>query len=437
MDRFEGTIFGWHRATNIRIKGRIGKLAGHDVTGCFQLVGYPKWWPRSSPHLTTGRGIPLASNNKGWRARATDGGRPMEVWVNSASVWRGRMAAKPFSRCNLLAGDDGPSGQSTSSNGPGHFPNLIVDQWSKLMTALNNSNNTQSEKLSKPSGPRTQQPGRLPPVVSASNDGSLHSSRDLAPCSPAPLPPVQHSPRQQASSHDPAARISLPQTHRQANLSLTRPELVYAVHKLAQFMHASRRAHWDAAIRVVRYLKRSPGHGILLQSNSPLLLTAYCDSYWFTCPITRRSITGYFISLGGSPISWKTKKHTVSRSSAEAEYRSMTMTLCELKWLSILLRDLHVPITRSIPLHCDNQTALHIAENPIVILYVMLSKTILFSLPIFASLRNIRTFHVRFQSALLNTPWIYPTVIYPSIDTLFITYFIQLAHIIKGNSSLI
>ncbi|KAI5648573.1 hypothetical protein M9H77_34578 [Catharanthus roseus] len=149
-------------------------------------------------------------------------------------------------------------------------------------------------------------------------------------------------------------------------LTLTRPELAYAVHTLAQFMHTPRHAHWDAAIRVVRYLKGSPGRGIFLSSNSSLLLTAYCDSDWATCPITRRSLTGYFISLGGSPISWKTKKqHTVSRSSAEAEYRSMAMTLCELKWLSILLRDLHVPVTRPIPLHCDNQAALHITANPV------------------------------------------------------------------------
>lgn len=41
------------------------------------------------------------------------------------------------------------------------------------------------------------------------------------------------------------------------------------------------------------------------------------------------------------------------------------MTLCELKWLSSLLRDLHMPIARPISLHCDNQAALHIVENPI------------------------------------------------------------------------
>ncbi|KAL0315464.1 UNVERIFIED_CONTAM: hypothetical protein Sradi_5424600 [Sesamum radiatum] len=62
----------------------------------------------------------------------------------------------------------------------------------------------------------------------------------------------------------------------------------------------------------------------------------------------------------------KTKKQcTVSRSSAEAEYRSMAATVCELKWISYLLRDFGVSADVPIPLHCDNQAALHIMANPV------------------------------------------------------------------------
>ena len=82
--------------------------------------------------------------------------------------------------------------------------------------------------------------------------------------------------------------------------------------------------------------------------------------------MTRRSTTGYFIMLGNNPISWKTKKQPfVSRSSAEAEYRAMATTTCELVWLKTLLHDLHVTHPMPITLHCDNQAALHIAANPI------------------------------------------------------------------------
>ncbi|MCH87512.1 LTR retrotransposon like protein, partial [Trifolium medium] len=149
-------------------------------------------------------------------------------------------------------------------------------------------------------------------------------------------------------------------------LSVTRPELSYCVHILAQFMHSPRQEHWDAALRVVRYLKGNPGQGILLRADCDLQLSAWCDSDWAGCPLTRRSLTGWFVLLGHSPISWKTKKqHTVSRSSAEAEYRSMAAAICELKWLKALLISLGVAHALPMKLYCDSQAALHIAANPV------------------------------------------------------------------------
>ncbi|CAL9239421.1 unnamed protein product [Arabidopsis halleri] len=126
-------------------------------------------------------------------------------------------------------------------------------------------------------------------------------------------------------------------------LGNTRPELSYAIHILSQFMNAPQNAHWNAALRVVRYLKNSPGQGILLRANTPLILTAWCDSDHGACPITSRSLTGWFIQFGDSPLSWKTRKHdVVSRSSAEAEYRAMADTVQELLWLRELLPSLGI-----------------------------------------------------------------------------------------------
>lgn len=148
-------------------------------------------------------------------------------------------------------------------------------------------------------------------------------------------------------------------------LTITRPELSYCVHVLAQFMQTPRVDQWEAALRVVRYLKGNPGQGVLLRSDSNLRLTAYCDSDWATCPITRRSLTGYFVMLGVSPVAWKTKKqHTVSRSSAKAEYRFMATACCELKWLKGLLGFLGVVHNEPMKLYCDSKAALHIAANP-------------------------------------------------------------------------
>ncbi|CAH9079543.1 unnamed protein product [Cuscuta epithymum] len=149
-------------------------------------------------------------------------------------------------------------------------------------------------------------------------------------------------------------------------LAVTRPDITYSVHILSQFMQNPLNEHWSATLRVVRYLKGSPGQGILLRADSDLTLTGWCDSDWAACPLTRRSLSGWLVFLGHSPISWKAKKQsTVARSSAEAEYRSMAAATCELKWLKALLFSLGVQHPQAIPLYCDSQSALHIANNPV------------------------------------------------------------------------
>ena len=120
------------------------------------------------------------------------------------------------------------------------------------------------------------------------------------------------------------------------------------------------------ALRVVRYLKCSPGQGIFLKSDCDMTLTAYCDSYWSVCPLTRRSLSAYVVFLGVSLVSWKTKKQrTVSRSSAETKYRSMADATCELQWMKRLLAQFGFGHTRPMRLFCDSQSAIHIAKNPV------------------------------------------------------------------------
>ncbi|XP_026437143.1 uncharacterized protein LOC113335250 [Papaver somniferum] len=149
-------------------------------------------------------------------------------------------------------------------------------------------------------------------------------------------------------------------------LTVTRPDITYAVNYLSQFMQHPRTNHLDASHRVLHYLKGTIGHGIFLSSSSVLSLHGYTDSNWAGCPITRRSTTGYFVSIGFSPISWKSKKQpTVARSSAEAEYRSMDNLTAELQWLRYLFKDLHIPCPLPITISCDNEAAIHIAQNPV------------------------------------------------------------------------
>ncbi|KAL0438883.1 UNVERIFIED_CONTAM: Retrovirus-related Pol polyprotein from transposon RE2 [Sesamum latifolium] len=115
-----------------------------------------------------------------------------------------------------------------------------------------------------------------------------------------------------------------------------------------------------------RHLIGTPTLGLFFAVDSSFQLQAFSDSDWASCPDTRKSVTGYCIFLGDSLISWKTKKQaTVSRSSAEAEYRSMGSTVCELLWISYILAEFGVSIASPIPFYCDNKAAIHITENPV------------------------------------------------------------------------
>lgn len=102
-------------------------------------------------------------------------------------------------------------------------------------------------------------------------------------------------------------------TSRLIYLTITRPDIVYTINIMSQFMHEPRSSHMDVALRLLRYLKGSPGKGVLLSSS--------CNLYIHGCPTTYQFIAIYCTILGSNPISWKTNKQfVVSRSSAEAEY---------------------------------------------------------------------------------------------------------------------
>lgn len=149
-------------------------------------------------------------------------------------------------------------------------------------------------------------------------------------------------------------------------LCITRPDITFAVNKLSQFLSKPCSEHMLAGERVLRYLKGTMGHGLFYSTKADPHLSIFSDADWAACPDTRRSISGFCLFLGTSLISWRSKKqHTVSRSSAEAEYRAMALACCEVVWIVALLKDFGMDVTKSVPLYCDSQAAVHISSNPV------------------------------------------------------------------------
>ncbi|CAN6695276.1 unnamed protein product [Malus baccata var. baccata] len=126
-------------------------------------------------------------------------------------------------------------------------------------------------------------------------------------------------------------------------LTITCPDIAYAVSLVSQFMHAPSMDH----MKIV--------HRILMRNNNHTHISRYIDADWEGNALDRKSITGFCTFVGGNLVTWKNKKQSVVvRSSAEAEYRVMASTACELIWLKNLLLDLGFPHQQPKSLYCDN-----------------------------------------------------------------------------------
>lgn len=149
-------------------------------------------------------------------------------------------------------------------------------------------------------------------------------------------------------------------------LSHTRPDIAYAVSIVSQFMHSPSEVHMDAVMRILRYLKGTPGRGLIFQKNGNLNVTGYTDADWAGSVEDRKSTAGYFTFVGGNLISWRSKKqNVVALSSAEAEFRGMVKGICELLWVRRVLTELGFKQKGEMKLFCDNKAAIDISHNPV------------------------------------------------------------------------
>ncbi|XP_019167823.1 PREDICTED: uncharacterized protein LOC109163528 [Ipomoea nil] len=128
-------------------------------------------------------------------------------------------------------------------------------------------------------------------------------------------------------------------------LTVTRPDLSFAVNRVCQHMHSPTTEHWAMLKRVLPYVKGTLHFGLFIRPSSSVAVHAFSDSDWAGDPADRKSTSGFAVFLGGNLISWSCRKQrTVARSSTEAEYKALADVSAEVTWLVSLLQELGVSL---------------------------------------------------------------------------------------------
>lgn len=146
----------------------------------------------------------------------------------------------------------------------------------------------------------------------------------------------------------------------------TRPDIAFAVNKLARFVQAPLTRHMNAADRVFRYLAGTRDIGLTFGRDprtDEAHVSAFSDADWASDKTDRKSVTGWIARVNGDPVSWQSKKQAaVALSTCESELYAECAATMELQWLQGLMDELQ--IAHGVPvLYGDNQSAIAAAEN--------------------------------------------------------------------------
>ena len=145
----------------------------------------------------------------------------------------------------------------------------------------------------------------------------------------------------------------------------TRPDICYAVTKLAQFAANPSKEHLDKALYICRYLIGTKSYALVYSGKSDLGVMAMTDSDWASDSVNRRSQTGYFIKLANGVFSWQSRQQkTVALSSTEAEYMALSDCSRQVVWIKMLFKEIGYKLG-TLPVCSDNQGAIFIGSNPV------------------------------------------------------------------------
>jgi len=147
----------------------------------------------------------------------------------------------------------------------------------------------------------------------------------------------------------------------------TRPDITFTTNLLAQFASKPNALHWSAVKHLLRYLKGTQYVGIhYTRSNTPQQLVGWADADYAMALNTKKSTSGVIVCLFDNPIYWKMKKQSiVAQNTSEAELIAVNLCLKQMRWLSNLILDIHIPINKPI-IYNDNSGTVVYSKNGVI-----------------------------------------------------------------------
>lgn len=144
----------------------------------------------------------------------------------------------------------------------------------------------------------------------------------------------------------------------------SRPDITYAVSRLASYLNCYHPEPWEAAIRVLWYLKGSHTFALHLGGEKLIALSGHSDSDYANCPDMSCSVGGHCFSLGSGIIFWSSRKQrTITNSSCYAKYIALHEAAQEVTFLQELLHALQFLPSQPTPILCNNTAASILTED--------------------------------------------------------------------------
>ena len=147
----------------------------------------------------------------------------------------------------------------------------------------------------------------------------------------------------------------------------TRPDIAFAVNRLASYTANPSLQHFTAVKRILRYLAGTQDHGITYSKSYINIdnnnFYGFADAA-FANHDDLKSTTGYVFLASGGAITWKSKKQTtIALSSTEAEYVALSEAAREACWLRNLYDEIGYPQESPIIIKGDNDGSIAMARN--------------------------------------------------------------------------